>query len=124
MQREYSAKLAGKVKRLVFGHYSNGLFACACCGESELDFLTIDYIKNDGARERLALFGRRDVGGYTFYRWLIKNGFPSGHAALCMNCNFSKGKHGVRVHTKSQAGVSDPLLRPQMPLARSEPKSC
>ncbi len=98
MQPIHSARHSDKARREVFGHYSNGKFVCACCGETEIDFLTIDHVNNDGARQRRDLFGRRDFGGTRFYRWLIKNGFPSDLAVLCMNCNLSKAKHGVCVH--------------------------
>lgn len=89
-----------EVRRKVFGHYSNGTFVCACCGESEHDFLTIDHVNNDGAKHRMELFGRNNAGGYNLYCWLIRKGFPFGFAVLCMNCNFSKGKHGVCIHSK------------------------
>jgi hypothetical protein len=92
-----------EARRTVFGHYSDGTFRCACCGESEYDFLTIDHVNNDGAKHRMELFGRRDAGGVNLYRWLIKKEFPPGFAVLCMNCNFSKGKHRICIH---QATVS------------------
>lgn len=105
MDSLYSARTNGEARRKVFEHYSNGTFRCACCGQSEIDFLTIDHINNDGAKQRLRLFGRRNRGGVFFYRWLVKNGFPPGLAVLCMNCNLSKGKHGLCVHQAARFGV-------------------
>lgn len=101
MQPTWSARYSDEVRRKVFGHYSNGTLKCACCGESEIDFLTIDHVNNDGARERRRLFGTRNYGGTRFYTWLARNGFPPGLAVLCMNCNLSKGKHGVCAHQTS-----------------------
>lgn len=59
---------------------------CACCGETQLEFLAIDHINNDGARER------KEVGsGNRFYYWLRKNGYPQrGYQVLCHNCNLAK----------------------------------
>ncbi len=112
-QHVYYARYVNRMRRKLVGHYSNGTFRCACCGESQFDFLCIDHVNNNGAEERRALFGRNSTRGYAFYIWLIKNGFPSGYAILCMNCNFSKGKHGVCAHTKYQTGASDAQLAPQ-----------
>lgn len=108
--RKYGYRYRKDVIQKVMGHYSRGTFACACCGESERDFLTIDHIEGKGIKHRTSLFGRPNSGGHMFYRWLIKNGFPSGYAVLCMNCNFSKGKHKVCIHqtraTRRLAGNS------------------
>lgn len=61
---------------------------CACCGESEARFLTIDHINNDGAKHR------REIGA-AIYLWLKKNGFPkNGFQLLCCNCNFGRQFNG------------------------------
>lgn len=61
---------------------------CACCGESNLCFLTIDHINNDGNIERKTA-GKKT--GTTMYRSLKKSGFPQGrYQVLCANCNFAK----------------------------------
>lgn len=54
---------------------------CACCGEDELAFLTIDHIKP--AR------GNRHLRS-TLYHALLKNDFPPGYQVLCFNCNCAK----------------------------------
>lgn len=101
MQRLWSARYIARVKRLVLGRYSNETLSCSCCGESNLDLLTLDHINNDGAEERRGLFGIHRFGGSSFYRTLIKRDFPPGYAVLCMNCNWSKGKHDICVHQAS-----------------------
>jgi len=59
---------------------------CACCGEANESFLTIDHIHRDGAGERAKLGG----WGNHFYRWLKVQGFPQGrYRILCMNCNWA-----------------------------------
>lgn len=106
-QREYGFRFRENVILTALGHYSGGKLQCACCGEAELDFLTIDHISGNGNKERLKVMGRMG-GGYRFYDWLIKNGFPAGYQVLCMNCNLSKGKHGTCAHkqTSSRIGLS------------------
>jgi hypothetical protein len=66
---------------------------CACCGESQYEFLSIDHINNDGAEHR------REVGrGASICRWLKKNNYPAGFQVLCMNCNCAKGWYGMCPH--------------------------
>lgn len=65
---------------------------CACCGESEMAFLSIDHVNNDGAEMRRD--GVHSSGGTAFYQWLVKSGFPPGFQVLCMNCNVGKHRNG------------------------------
>jgi hypothetical protein len=102
-RREYEAKKIRKVIPLVLGHYSGGSFVCACCGQSERDFLTIDHVDGQGNRMARELGVPR--GGSELYRWLVRNQFPSGFAVLCANFNSSKGKHGLCVHKRAGLGV-------------------
>ena len=74
----------------VFAAY--GGYKCACCGETESMFLSIDHIDNNGAEERKS--GLYSGSGYSFYRWLRKNKFPPGYQVLCMNCQVGKHKNG------------------------------
>lgn len=67
---------------------------CACCGEKELAFLTLDHINNDGAEQRRKIAGRANAAGIWTYAWLAKRGFPDGYQVLCMNCNFGKHMNG------------------------------
>jgi AraC-like DNA-binding protein len=72
-----------KIKLDVINGYDG---KCTCCGETIVDFLTIDHVNNDGSIDRKN-FGR---SGNKLYRWLIDNNFPEGYQILCMNCNYSK----------------------------------
>jgi hypothetical protein len=81
-----------KIKIEVFNHYGR---ICQCCGETITEFLTIDHINNDGAKERRENGG---IGGQTFYIRLKKLGFPPGYQVLCFNCNCSKGVYGYCPH--------------------------
>lgn len=86
--REYFKKTNTKIKELVYNHYSNEVIECACCGEKEIDFLSLDHIYNNGAKHKKKIKG----GGFSILRWAIKNNFPPIFQLLCMNCNVSKGK--------------------------------
>jgi len=81
-------------KRIVYDHYSPGIHKCACCGEDNIEFLSLDHIHNDGASHR------KKVPMSQIYTWLIKNNFPDGFQILCMNCNFTKGIYGKCPHIK------------------------
>lgn len=75
-------------KLLVINTYGG---CCACCGETEIGFLTIDHINNDGKTHRQEIGG----AGHTMYSWLVKNKFPRGIVqVLCWNCNLGRFHNG------------------------------
>lgn len=60
---------------------------CACCGEANLAFLTIEHINGDGHLERKALNG----GGATSLYLRLHNKPKRGDLeVLCQNCNTSR----------------------------------
>jgi hypothetical protein len=74
-----------------------GGYKCACCGETEPKFLTIDHIFNNGAEHRRELGGVDGNGkGYSnrVLVWAKQHGYPAGFQVLCMNCNFGKSVNG------------------------------
>lgn len=79
----------------MFRHYGGAEPACSCCGEKHLQFLAIDHIAQDGAEHRRKIDSK---GGYTFYNWLVQNGFPPGFRVLCHNCNMAIGIWGTCPH--------------------------
>ena len=84
-----------QVRHRVYMAY--GGYRCACCGETEPKFLSIDHINNDGAEHKRM---HRLHTGEQMYRWLIRNKFPKGFQILCMNCNWGKrGNDGVCPHS-------------------------
>jgi hypothetical protein len=101
-----------RLRRTVFGHYSNNTFKCECCGESEQDFLVIDHINGNGNEHRRAVFGRTAAGGHAMHSWLVKQGFPQGFQLLCSNCNASRGKHGECVHKRKPTVPQKPIRNP------------
>lgn len=76
------------MKKCVIEHYGN---KCACCGESNIAFLQIDHIAENGNEHRRAIGRSSGIG---FYTWLKKNNFPEGFQVLCCNCNLGKHWNG------------------------------
>jgi hypothetical protein len=74
-------------KQKVFDHYG---WTCACCGETEKAFLSIDHINGGGCQHRKQIKKDGHKSGVSIYVWLIKNNFPTGFQTLCMNCQFGK----------------------------------
>ena len=85
------------VKRTVFEYYSKCVIRCACCGETDERFLTIDHIHGKKKHGH-----NKNSTGMTLWRWLIRNNFPSGFQILCMNCNWAKGQYGECPHKETE----------------------
>ena len=84
--RASSQRVRDKLRKDIFDHYGT---KCACCGESESCFLTLDHTKGGGSKERKA--------GNVWAR-LRREGYPSGYRTLCWNCNWAYHKLGVCPH--------------------------
>lgn len=68
---------------------------CVCCGESRLEFLTIDHIngRNKGDKNT----------GYRMYYWLKRTKeVLKDVRILCWNCNCSRGSFGVCPHERER----------------------
>lgn len=83
----YWRKRRAQAKAAVFAAYGD---KCACCGETEKCFLSIDHVNNDGAKFRREVLGNRTLAGFHTYRWLMRHNFPKGYQVLCMNCQWGK----------------------------------
>ena len=83
------------LKQKCLSHYSDELPArCACCGEKNFGFLTLDHSNNDGGLHR-----EETGSGSRFYRWLVKNGMPDlGLRVMCFNCNSARAAYGMCPH--------------------------
>lgn len=91
-QRRKERARARVYRDKVLAHYG---LCCACCGESQKEFLAIDHIEGGGGKER-----KKVGGGSVFYSWLIGQGFPAGYRTLCHNCNMAIAFYGVCPHQK------------------------
>jgi len=87
-QREYERCYRQKLKLEVLSSYSGNKQnpLCACCGENNIHFLSIDHINNDGHIHRKIM----RYTGLSFYQWLKRNKYPTGFQVLCHNCNMGK----------------------------------
>ena len=92
--RVHSARYLAKGRDIVRAHYGK---VCACCGESNEKFLTIDHMDGNGAAHRRQL--KHWGSGVQFYRWLVKQGLPDGYRTLCFNCNAAVGVKGACPHS-------------------------
>jgi hypothetical protein len=72
-------------KLAAFAAYGGAV--CNCCGESTVEFLSIDHISNDGAAHRKS-------GGKHIYAWLRRYKYPEGFQVLCFNCNRGRFVNG------------------------------
>jgi hypothetical protein len=97
-RRLYWQRQRTKLRADAFAAYG-GAF-CACCGEREDRFLSLDHINNNGNEERRL---DRQMAGVRLCRALRKRGFPPGYQVLCFNCNI--GRHhngGICPHKSSE----------------------
>lgn len=77
-----------KAHRLIWKYEAFAMFGgpiCVCCGETELEFLSLEH-PNGGGTE----FRRRTEE--TTYRWLRTHNYPKNIKLeiLCMNCQFGR----------------------------------
>ena len=62
---------------------------CACCGETEPKFLTVDHIVPIASYKK-----RIELGHNRMYSWLVMHNFPPGFQLLCSNCNHGRARNG------------------------------
>lgn len=88
-QREYRVHLRRKIIAAYGGK-------CACCGESEPCFLTLDHPDGVPSSHR-SMSGRR-IGGFHLYQIVQREGFPPCYRLLCWNCNAARAYWGKCPH--------------------------
>lgn len=81
-----------RMRMEVLEHYGGVPPKCDCCGETTIQFLTLDHMNGDGNKLRKKYYSR-----YA-YNYVRKNNYPKGFRVLCMNCNFSIGHYGFCPH--------------------------
>jgi len=68
---------------------------CTCCGEQQIEFLTLDHLNDDGAEQRRALTGKNYGSIAKFYAWLKREGYPPLSLTVrCLNCNAGRYRSG------------------------------
>ncbi|MCJ7767582.1 hypothetical protein MUP79_04250 [Candidatus Bathyarchaeota archaeon] len=89
-----------KARREALCHYGDSENpCCACCGESEWEFLVLDHVNGGGTAHR------KEIGGTIWY-WLRARSYPDGFQVLCWNCNAAKAYHGECPHEKNRKKVA------------------
>lgn len=103
--REQNARYRLKLKTVVLSHYGHGMPRCYCCGELNIEFLTLDHMDNDGKVDRLTT-----GGGHAAYRWLKSNSFPDRNFKIaCFNCNAARYFYKKCPHRTQMAIADDPV---------------
>ena len=88
-----------RLKAAAFAAYGGAV--CACCGETEPAFLTIDHINGGGNKHRKSI--AEGTGTSKMWIWLRNNGYPPGFQILCANCNFGRWRNGGVCPHKARA---------------------
>lgn len=84
-QKQYAKERREGNRRNVLDYYGG---RCACCGEAEPLFLTVDHIDGNGAEHR------RIIRKADMWLWLVQMNFPPGFQLLCFNCNAGRYRNG------------------------------
>jgi len=84
-----------RMKLRMEAYNAYGGSVCACCGETNMGFLSIDHI-NGTTRTARAL--QLKEGG-SIYGWLKKHSYPADYQILCFNCNLGRARNnGICPH--------------------------
>jgi recombination endonuclease VII len=84
-----------RLRREVIDHYGG---KCVCCGEAQLEFLSLDHKHGGGTKHRQAL-GLRGSG---IWAWVKREKFPEIFQVMCHNCNQAIGYYGACPHERSR----------------------
>lgn len=91
-----NAKHRSGLREKVLAAYGN---CCACCGETENEFLTVEHVGSWGAKHRRE-DGWKARGG-SLYRQIAEAGFPKDKfGVLCMQCNFATRRGKICPHQR------------------------
>ena len=74
---------------------------CACCGESNQEFLAIDHVNGDGKKDRAK------YKNHQLHSIIIKLNYPPKYRILCHNCNMSLGFYGYCPHKEHKHGLQN-----------------
>jgi hypothetical protein len=94
-----AAVFKGHVRRATRAYLGN---KCACCGETEQEFLSVDHVRNNGAKHRREK--GREAWMWEVWKAIKEKRIVTEYQLMCFNCNFSKhfGK-GVCAHKRRAA---------------------
>lgn len=87
-----SRRCRSRLREKVLLAYGN---KCACCGETQIQFLALDHVNGGGNEERRQL---NITDPIEMYRLVRNRGFPPEYQVLCHNCNMAKSLYGQCPH--------------------------
>lgn len=76
---------------------------CACCGEAEEVFLTLEH-KNGVPDHHRGKNGKR-LSSVEILRRVKMEGFPDAYEVLCWNCNQARARRGVCPHEAAKLRI-------------------
>jgi hypothetical protein len=88
--REAVRKSRARLKAEIYDRYGD---KCACCGETEPKFLTLDHV-NGGGRGHRASLGTKGASSLAVMYDIKKRGYPPDFQILCFNCNCGRQANG------------------------------
>lgn len=91
-QKNSNRAAIGRLRAETYEKYGGA--RCACCGETEMAFLTLDHVNGGGNRHRKEIGGSGSGSGEKIYRWLRDQNYPPGFQVLCWNCNCGRSMNG------------------------------
>lgn len=78
---------------------------CQCCGITEICFLTLDHVAQDGAEHRKQIGAQR--AWTVLYQWAKANGYPPSLRVLCWNCNNAAFRNnGICPHQETRLAIA------------------
>lgn len=86
LRLKYRRRDASRRKRVIEGYGGK----CACCGEANLKFLTLDHKNADGKKDR----GSKNANNKPAYKRALRENFPDDLQVLCWNCNTGRHNNG------------------------------
>lgn len=104
--RRFNAYMAERRQRIKADLVAGYGGKCTCCGETAIEFLTLEHLHGGGRAHR------RSKDSLAIFNEVIRAGFPKEYTILCMNCNFAKryGKECPHVTTGTNAAKIDRLV--------------
>jgi hypothetical protein len=101
---ENSKKYRSRLRIELLNAYGN---KCACCGETERAFLSLDHVYGGGLKHKRKY--KEETGHVltkdALCRLLKINNYPDSFQILCHNCNQAKGFHGECPHVTKKKEI-------------------
>jgi hypothetical protein len=103
LDREGAQRRLQQRRLAVIEHYGN---KCACCGVSNIVFLTIDHIGGGGNAQRRELsYDGKSCSTMRMYTWIQQHHYPTTFRVLCHNCNYAEA-HGGCPHKRKHVDAA------------------